>query len=558
MADHGLGRFRALAYEPGNPEFPTLPDGIPTPHVGRGGRTPGLAWRLPDLNVLEKWAADGNDTAGWFFDGIWRSPVPVEFGSITQPKQRTLNVHNTFRTNQQLTAVDMTAIAGLTLVSPGLPITIEAFESITLTFEASVAGDAAFDAEVLLTVDGVVLPVRMTGRRVIIFNAKPQRPIVERLTWVTDNMVSVNGKEQAFSLRHAPRSTVKIEQRHTDDVTRAIQLNQMQAVGFLRCGVQLWWQSREVTAAILDTDTVIQIDTENMEIANGDLLSVVSPDYNTVLEVEVQSFSPTAVTLTQAIGVAYPLQTSIMPVRFGFAKSKMNLATFATAAQDMRLVIDLIEYVAIGALDMAYFDTHPIDGLPIITHPAFYDGQTRTESLVNKISYIDGRTGDIHSEQREPLGRPGQPVLVHINSLADQMAWRRFLHFVRGSWGEFYVPTWTNDLPLKNALLLGTNTFTTPVLGMDALLGGTQAPRRDVEVVVGGVRYFRRVTDVSSTPTEEVVTLSSIIPGAGSVDPADVRISWLTPMRIVGDTATFKHLRRGQAELRFNVRAVIS
>jgi hypothetical protein len=558
VSDASNARFEILRFEPGNPEFPTLPDGLTSLHILPIGQVPGLTFKQPIDNVLRVKGAAGATRGfkGFYLEGIWRVPSPVEFGNITAPKQRTVEMTNTFETTKTLTAVDVSPISGMVLVSPALPIDIEPFDSITLTFEAGVTGTPTFDTDILVTVSGVVLPIRMTGRRVVIFNSQPQRPMVERVTWLTDNMVSVNGKEQAFSLRHAPRSTVTVEQRITNETQRAALLNQMQAVGFLRCGVQAWWQSREISAAVQPTDLVIQADTENMEIANGDLLSLVSPDYADVVEVEVASFTTTSVTATQQVGTAFPLRSTIMPLRFGFSKPAVDQATFATAIQDVRVTIDLIEYNAIPAVDLSYFELHPVDGKPIITHPLYFEGESRRDRIVNDIYRLDARTGDIATEQREPLGRPGQPVLVRCSSLADQHAWRRFLHYVRGSWGDFYIPTGTQDLPLNQDLELGTNQFKTPNLGSVQLLQNN-APRQDVAITVGSVTYFRRITLVTELATEETYTMSATLPGSGFVSPADVRISWLMPVRIVGDSAVFRHLRRGEAELRFGVRGVI-
>ena len=555
MADHSLASFGWLYYTPGNPEFPVLPDGIPVPHFIDIGRVAELKTGPPSEN-LEKKSVQGFRFTDWYFDGVWKSPDPVEFGTITQPIQREVVLHNTYRDPVTFTAADLSAVPGLTLISPTPPATIQPFGSITLLLEAGTDGDPNFDDLITFTVNGIELAIRVTGRRVVILNSRPQRPIRERISWLSDNMISVSGKEQVFALRQAPRSQVTIEQRLTDDLARARLLYQMTAVGYLRAGVQAWWQAREIDQAIQTTDTVIQVSTENMELAVGDLVSIVSPDYNTVTEIEVGSFTVSSITTTQEVGTAFGLGSSLMPLRFGFPSSTIDQATFAVAAQDVRVTVDLIEYAAIPALDLAYFDTHPVDGRPIITHPLYFRGPSRRDNILNDITRLDSRAGDIATEQRELLGRPNQPVLVYCESLADQHAWRRFLHFVRGSWGVFYIPTGTNDIPLKDPLLLGQNTFTTEPLGLASLLNA-QAPFRDVEVFIDGQRYFRRITNITETPTEETVTLSDQIPGSGTVDPADVRISWLHLARIANDTATFQHLRRGEAELRFQIRGVI-
>lgn len=554
MADHSAARFGILYYEPGNPEFPTLPDGIPTPHVVDYGRAPGFSFaqvQAPEIGF----SADDSDVAGWFFDGIWRSPNPVLFGTITQTKTRIVTVHNTFRTPIVLTAVDVSAVSGVTLTSPGLPQTIEPFDSVTLTFEAATIGDPAFDAEVILTVDGQDLPVRMTGRRILIYNTEPQRLIEERLSWLTDSMISVNGMEQAFSLRHGPRSRVTIRQRFTDDIKRNRALNQLKTVSFLRVGLQSWWQAQDVTAPIAIDDQVIQVSADTMELAAGDIISIVAPDY-TAIQGEVDSIGMSNITLTEPILQAFPMGTSIMPIRFGFLQAEIDQDAFAREAHDIAVTGDLLEVDAIGAIDANYFETHPIDGRPIISGDLFFDGQSRRDVFILDTDFLDSRTGDIAATFLEPMARPGQRVVVYCDNHADQHAWRRFLHFVRGSWGVFYIPTGANDMPLATDLDLGTNTFEIPNLSLTQLVQN-RAPRRDLAINVQGTVYYRRITTTAEMGVNEIVTINSAIPGTGSVPPGDVRVSWMMPARIVGDTATFRHQLRGQSELRFMVRGVV-
>lgn len=559
MADHSSARFGLLRHEPGNPEFPTLPDGIDSLHIIEIGRVPGLEDpRIPE-QILEKHSGQG--TAGgfsdWFLDGIWRQPDPIDFGNVTASKQRQMTIHNTSRSSIQLTAIDLSALSGVTAVAPGLPRTIEAFDTITLTFEAGVTGDPAFDGDAILTIDGLLLATRMLGRRVIIFNMLPDVPIVESVSWLTDNMVAIEGPEQAFSLRRAPRSKVVLTQKLTDDAERTTQQNLIQGAGFLRQGVAMWWQARQITSAALLTDTVIQADTTDMEIRVDGDISFYNPNDHTFVEAEVASFTTSTITLSQQVGIALPENTFVMPLTYGFQAKVSNFGDYpSTLIQRSSITFNLLEYVDIGALDMSYFTTHPTDGLPIITAPQEFDGALRIGQISQDLQILDSATGDNSVFRREVLGRWGQNVLVRLNSMTDQHAWRQFLHFVRGSWGAFYIPTNMNDLPLDADFTLGGNTFTMPSMGTESLIN-ERAPRRDLKLVIDGTTYFRRITAVSDNGTIETVTLDGVIPGAGTVPIADVRISWLTLSRIVGDSATFKHTRLGEAELRFVTRGVI-
>lgn len=122
MADHSIGKFGLLFYNPGNPEFPTLPDGIDSLHIIEIGRAPGLQIPspLPDVPSGKHSANKEDNFADWYLNGIWRQPNPVDFGNITAAKQRTVTVHNTYRTSVQLTAIDVSNIVGLSVISPTL------------------------------------------------------------------------------------------------------------------------------------------------------------------------------------------------------------------------------------------------------------------------------------------------------------------------------------------------------------------------------------------------------------------------------------------------------
>jgi hypothetical protein len=558
MANHSLARFGVLHYDPGNPEFPTLPDGVDSLHIINYGSSASLALSspVPDDVLKRNSAAPGpKGFADWFLDGVWRQPNPVDFGNITAAKQREITLHNSGRTAVTLTAIDVSAVSGVTAVAPGLPVTIEAFDTVTLTFEAGAAGDPAFDGNVIFTVDGVDLTIRMLGRRIIMYDTLPEMPILERMSWLTDNMIAVNGKEQAFSLRRAPRSKVTINERLDNEIEIATKKNLILGAGMLRMGIQLWWQARQLTSAALTTDTVLQLDTQNMEIRNGGDLSLYLPD-GSVLEVEIDSFTTSSITLSQAVGTALPLGTYAMPLTYGFMADKAQYGTYPVNLEDVSIIFDLLEYTDIGALDMTYFTTHPIDGLPIITAPLEFSGNRRAGELSQVIDRLDSRTGDISLTRTELLARWSQQVLVTCRSMADQHAWRKFLHFIRGSWRAFYVPTGTNDLPLHSDFTLGGNTFEIPSMGVQSLINGT-APRRDIVFHENGNIHYRRVNSVVDDGTKEIVTMSAVITGSGTVPKEDIKVEWLTLSRLVGDAATFKHTRLGEAELRFAIRGVI-
>ncbi len=559
MADKGAFSFGVLEYSPGNPQFPVLPTGPIQGTIADAFDAAGLAvGRGEVLTSADRSATKKDLFADWFLGTTWVSPVPVDFGNITATKTRQVILHNTRRTSVNLTAIDVSAIPGLTVISAVPPIPIAAYSSITVTFEVTTTGDPVIDDDVIFTVDGGTITVRFLGRRLIIYNTLPQKPIRETIAFLTDRMIAINGAEQVMELRQLPRSTIRLVERFTDDVRRSSQLNVIHAAGFLRVGIQLWFEAREISVAADSLDTLVQISTLDMELAVGQEMSFVTPAGIPTSALSVLSFTATDVTLETPVGIDLPLGSQGMPIKYGFFKPKGTINTFAINAEDVTLDFTIIEYRDIAALNLAYFDTHPIDTLlPVMIQPLFFPGSSRSGLLEQTLDVLDSSTGDIASRRQEANARPGVDVLVHLESLADQYAWRQFLYYVRGSWRPFYIPTGTNDLPLGVDFTLGGNTLQIVNQGLQEV-DTTQAPRRDLKLTIEGVDFVRRITSVADAGPNETVTIDSVIPGAGTVPIADVKISWLNLVRIENDTATFRHLRTGVAELRFRVQGVIA
>lgn len=555
MADKGAYSFGVLEYSPGNPQFPVLPVGpiqgtIVDPMVVGAS----LTFEKGEVFILSTRSATTEDLfADWFLGTTWVSPVPVEFGNITATKTRDVVLHNTRRTPVTLTAVDVSAIPGLSVISAAPPIVIPPYTSITVTFEATTQGDPVIDDNVIFTVDGGDIPVRFTGRRLIIFNTIPQRPIDEKVAFLTDRMIALPGSEQVMALRRLPRYDVKIVQRFTDDVERSRQLNVINAAGFLRVGLQLWWQARKITTPATAAATVVQVPTADCEIVADQEVSFVTPAGVATDAITVQSFDASSVTLESPVGIILPAGSQMMPIKYGFLNPRGSTFTWAINAEDLELRFNLVELTDIGALDLSYFAEYLGD--PLIIEPLWFSARNRRGGIENLLDILDSRTGDIASRRVELLARPGLQVLVHCRSLADQQAWRAFLYYIRGSWRPFWIPSGTDDLPLANDLSLGGNTFDIVNQGLQEV--PLVSPRRDLKITVQGVDYYRRITSVADAGPNEVVTVDSVIPGAGTVPIADVKISWLYFVRLEDDTASFRHNVLGTSDLRFTVKGVI-
>lgn len=283
MARRATGGFGILRHEPGNPEFPTLPDGVKTIHFIE---LDGAAARAVRGNpvVVRKWSgAPGRDEqrfAGWHTDTTWVNPTTVDFGVIPSPVQRTLSLYNA-----RFEAIEVTALslpAGVSIVgSPSLPLTIPPYAGITLTLEAGITGDNSFDEFGEFTTSEGQVPVRFIGRRVFTLAVNPQTPMIETLNWRTDILRSTDGTEKAYSLMRSPLSVVEYNLRFTDDLSRIRFHNEyLGGSSALVVAAEKWYEKRNLKFPIASADTSVNVDMNpvNASFEAGGPFVVVAPD----------------------------------------------------------------------------------------------------------------------------------------------------------------------------------------------------------------------------------------------------------------------------------------
>jgi len=562
--------YGVLFHDPGNPALPTLP-GANDPSVGYldefglGADFTFFDEPLPPEPYRTSATTPGEfgGYAGWFLNKVWATPAPIDFGDIADQKDVAVTLYSTFRDPKELSSV-VIPTAGVTLFDPALPVNLPSMGDEVLTFRAAQTGPQEFDDEVTFTVEALTFVIRTIGRRVLLMISDPQAGAQEQLTFVTDLMRSKNGLEQAFSTRRGPRTIVNYNFRFSSDNDK--KRTELETIIFggnpiLPIGVQLWWEGRKISAAALSTDIVVNFTIANMSIAAGDTLIFNTPDGTEIISTILMINSPEiGVTLEQAVGTDLPLGTWVTPVRFGHLLQPARISTAQKNLEDLSVQFTLESERDIGEVDPNYFDFHTVESpaRPILRERCAI--RKLTGAISREQTTIDSKTGRIFVTGTEPLGEWSSQVVVFCDDVSEMYAWRKFIHYMRGSWGTFYAPTFQNDLPLFSPLTLGGNTFIVPFMGIENLLNGA-APKRDLRIVtVEGVVYYRRITNVTDNGNgTETITVNSVI-GSGSPAFSPISqtvISWMHLVRIGGDSATFKHRSTlGDADLTFTVRTV--
>jgi len=509
------------------------------------------------------------DSNQWFMDEWWIFPRPVEFGNIVTDKTITVEILNTFRlqASHEFSSVDLSALSGVTNTLDLPPFDIRFLEALTTDFTAAAAGEATFDANSIFTFDNAIIPVRMTGTRVILFLFTPEKPITEQLSFKTDIMRNRDQSEQRHGLRVVPRQIVDFDYKPQTEVDRAALRNILRTSQGLLLGIPEWWDERPILNPSANDIpigvTVIPCNPDFAMFFAGRSALIILPD-DTVIDVAIFSVQAgVSVTLAQATTVPIPLGSAILPLATGFLQGSPGLSDYPVKVQQTNLGFQLFSTEDLAFTEAEFqandfFEKHPVDGLLVMSDPNVIDSVTFSHELIMDRTTVDSGVGLLDVKTTDLLGIPVRSKGVLIHSREDIWQWKQLLHYLYGSWRAFYLPTFQRDLPVVDAGYdLSSGTIDIKDVGLTDL--GFDPPYRDVHMRLDDGRSFtRRITSIidNGDGTESVSLSSSPTVVSEVIAPEDILISFALLCRIEGDIATFVHEYLGEATLRMKVRGL--
>ena len=564
MTIRSTGGFVILRFDPGNPQFPVLPDGVAVPHIltypeGGGNRRYANATRgyYTDHVRASAPANDRQRFAGWQTDTTWVNPAIVNFGVIPSPVRRTVSLYNARSTPIEVTA--LTLPTGVTLISPSLPVTLQPYDGEDFLLEASTTGENEFDEFHVFTTSEGDVTFRVIGQRVFTLNNIPQTPMRETLHFRTDLIRSTDGTEKAYGLLQSPSSTVDYKVLFTDDLARIRFKNQFIAgASELIVAGQKWYEARPLLADAGPSDTLLQISIENASFVAGGPISIVTPDGLAVsAQIESLQTSPETgnIILSAALGITAPAGSDVMPVGLGYVQSFPVYRTAPKNLEEARYSLRFNQESDFGALDPSFPTLtdlqSPESTLSILEFCNEIRGSGKPSKLVRVEDSLDSGLSNRIAFNQFPFADNVSEFRITLDSAAEVWKWRTFLHFLRGSYNEFFVPTFTNDIP--DVTTSASNVFSANNTNITLLFGNPPDPRRNAIRLIypNGTILYRFITAIVDNVQTEQITVSS------AVDAGNPEIGYLQRCRILGDTATFMHGREGDVLLTFRFRTVL-
>jgi len=567
--------YETLIFNPGNPaqgDGESIPPPPPTlfPLLWGDIRTADSVMNAPFSPRVVASAFVG-DTSGWFMDQYWIDPNPVDFGNITSDKVVSMAILNTFRDGAHtFLSIDFALLPGVTVTANPPPFVLPLLGQDDINVTAALEGEPEFDANALFEFDNRTIAIRMLGSRVILFSFVPEKPIREQLTFRTDIMRSRDETEQRHALRVVPRQMVTLDYKPRTPKEAATMRNLLKTQQPFLFGVPEWWDERPIlnpTEADLPIGTtVIPCDPDNAMFFAGRSAVIILAD-DTVQDVEIVSVQAgVSVTLTQPTIFAIPTGSAILPLATGYLSGSPGLSDYMVNLEQTELRFEFLSTEDIAFTDAEFaadpfFDKHPIDGLLVMTDPNVMRGQTFSHEIIQERTRNDSGVGELDVHPVDDLAIPEFPKGVILHKRFDIWEWKKLIHYLRGSWKNFYLPTFQNDLPVAApGYDLSSTSIIIEFVGKTG--AGFGPPFGDVliEVLDDGRQFVRRITAMIDNGNDtETVSLNASATGSPEIIPPDnIRVSYAMLGRIDGDVVTFTHEYLGEATVRMKFKGNVS
>jgi hypothetical protein len=244
-----------------------------------------------------------------------------------------------------------------------------------------------------------------------------------------------------------------------------------------------------------------------------------------------------------------------MPVGLGYVSRFPTYSTYQDNLETADFTLTFNQEDDFGALDPSFTTLSnallsPVVETPILEACNEISGRAKRSQLQRYEDRLESGLSNRQAFTVFPFSDTTQEYMLTLNSEAEVWKWRTFIHYLRGSYNDFYVPTFTDDIP--GVTTAASNVFVAQDTDLALLFGTTPADRRNairLEYPDGTVLYRIITAVVDNGATEQITVDSSVIAG-------NPKISYLQRARILGDTVSFTHNRTDYVTLRFRYRTL--
>lgn len=479
-----------------------------------------------------------------FYNRVHVTPRTLDIGNLLSVQTREVSVWNAWLTDQALSAISESGTDGLTESGIVAPTTFAPLEERAFLITVATTGPATIEAEYTFAFPTESPLLAVTGRRVVVFGHPPNwaAPVTEKLSWLTDVLLSHGGVEQRIGLRDAPRRALAYElatlTRHQTNLLETMLLGWQSRLW----AVPVWTERQDLSGVVSAGSFTIPCATSGYEFAaNGLALLWAAHDQHEAVEVE--AVGANSITLKTATVAAWPAGTRLYPVRLGRMPARQKLVR-----ETGHHLTGAVEFAFDDNVAIAPADTGDIyDGYRVYAGRTNWADPTEVE-FVRQLEEIDYETGKAWADDLSGLAAILKSWHWLFKSRSEIVAFRGWLSARAGR----RVPFWSISQGVDMEVIAPIGASDTAIhirnIGYQRYLDG-RADRRHIAIrTTGGATYYKRITASAEVDaTDEELAIDSAL--GATLQPGDIQsVRFMHLTRLETDAIEIEWHHLGVAE----------
>lgn len=350
------------------------------------------------------------------------------------------------------------------------------------------------------------------------------------LNYLTDIGQFYDGTEERRAQRAFPRRQFELTPMERDDRAKAVQ-SFMTVAGNERFFVADYGRWRRADAPIAPGGTTLVLDSSCTWA--GATHRVVVDDGVTQQVLRVASAAGLTLTLVSGPAIAVPAGAKVYACVESYLDEPQGIVRVTNRAGEFPL--SLLEFPGESAKLVPAAWPTTFKSLPLFDHRPDWSSRPRVkvESDREFFDFNKGKVG--FTTARGYLSTVYQ--FGHVGkSRAESEALFDFFCAMRGRQGEFWLPSWLDDMRLGQDYTTGAVLV---IAGDTIAQAATDPTRRHIRIaLLDGTVLLREVLSIALSGGDTELTLDAALPGALSAGDV-ASISWLHRARFASDSASF-------------------
>jgi len=472
----------------------------------------------------------GQRSASFFEDYYNRFhllPAHLRYGSVSGVVTKVAVLWSAWTVSRTIDSIAQSGLTGVTLVGHSAPAVMPPLSTLTYNVKVGESGPADINGTVTYHADnGQIVTLTVTGQRSRLWPFEPTWSGSVDITYAykTDVTASRSGKEQRRAQRITPRKTLDFSILLEGDEYRA--MNRL-LTKWSGNSIIMADPTRFVTVLENRSDGSVEVDSIPDWLAVGRTV-IIDGAQRVISAVDPVAFTGDTIT--------YPVGTAIRPSIEGLMKIPQAVTTPTSAVAQAKISFN----VTPASEPITDFEW-PIDlhnGREVFTLRPNW-GQTVSNDWFRQIEQVDFGRGVIQTFRPVAFATRTQKAtyLSCSATMADDI--RRMFDRAKGKRGEFYMPTFEQDLTPLNNISVGTDTITVAGTATYDDYADDTVNRAVCIRTVDGRRIYRSIRSMYVSGGNTGIQFSQAFLSDISTDEI-IDIAWMPVRRFASDELTIE------------------